>query len=155
MLSGEEAPSGTSASRPNGSLFDGSYLSVATNGVQQAQVCSNCVARDGAMKTLPNPTFDSCDSELSSAGGPAEQHTSQRRECRVPHTRYRCQHCQRHCHDSGSGTQEWRSDSGSYPVNSHHDTFNPKERERCSLYVSSHVTSLDLIFFFFFVSNIF
>lgn len=146
VLSGEEAPSRTAASRANGSLFDGLYLSHAANGAPQMQVYSSCVARDGAVQTLPNPTIDSCDSDLSLTGGPIGQHTVQRRECGMPHRHYRCQCCLVNHHDTGCGTQEWRSDSCSHPVNSHHDTCSLKECERySSAYVSSLVTSLDCL----------
>ncbi|KAM6927924.1 protein hinderin [Xenentodon cancila] len=132
VLSGEGAPSRTSASRANGSLFDGSYLSLAATGAKQTQVCSSCDARSGAIQMLPNPACLSCDRELGPSAGPAEQPTSQRRECRMPHTCHRCQRCQINRHDAGNGTQDWKSDSGSSLVNNHQDTFRLKEHDRYS-----------------------
>ncbi|XP_061584639.1 protein hinderin isoform X3 [Cololabis saira] len=132
VVSGEGAPSRTSASRANGSLSDGSYVSLAATGAQQTQMCSSCDARSGAIQMLPNPACLSCDRELGPSDGSAEQHTSQRRECRVPRTCHRSQRSKINRRDTGNGAQDWKSDSGSPLLNNHQDTFSLKEHERAS-----------------------
>lgn len=120
MLRSEEVPSRTSTSRANGSLFDGSYLSLAATPAQQPQV-----HRSGgggrAIHTHSNHVSLSCVSEFSPTDGPIKQHRIQKRECREPHSQshHRCEHYQ------GSG-----QDSDSCLENGHHDNFNQHECKR-------------------------
>ncbi|XP_037831193.1 protein hinderin isoform X2 [Kryptolebias marmoratus] len=130
VLSSEEAPSRTSASRANGSLLDGSYLSLAATGAQKAQTYRSGNARRGAVEMFGNPVSVSRDRELSPNGEPFRQHVCQKRECRQPHTCCIHERCQGSCHDTGCRTQQWRSDSSSCLVNCHHDTSSQKECER-------------------------
>ncbi|XP_035857882.1 protein hinderin isoform X1 [Sander lucioperca] len=120
VLRSEEVPSRTSTSRANGSLFDGSYLSLAATPAQQPQV-----HRSGgggrAIHTHSNHVSLSCVSEFSPTDGPIKQHRIQKRECREPHSQshHRCEHYQ------GSG-----QDSDSCLENGHHDNFNQHECKR-------------------------
>ncbi|XP_073324888.1 protein hinderin [Pagrus major] len=124
VLSCEEAPSRASTSKANGSLFDGSYLSLAAAGARQPQVhrSGGGVRGRAAVQTFSNPASPPCVSEFSPTNGAIKQHRSQRRECREPHSS--CEHCQCSGQDSGYGTQQRRRDK------CHHDTFNPNEYER-------------------------
>ncbi|XP_054473229.1 protein hinderin [Anoplopoma fimbria] len=119
VLSSEEAPSRTSTSRANGSLFDGSYLSVAATRAQQPQVHRSGGGGRGAVQTLSNhqPDSLSCESEFSPTNGPIKQHRIQKRECRESH--HRCKHCLGSVQGGGSGLE-----------NGHHDTFNQHDCER-------------------------
>uniref|UniRef100_A0A3Q2Q8W6 Zgc:162344 n=1 Tax=Fundulus heteroclitus TaxID=8078 RepID=A0A3Q2Q8W6_FUNHE len=126
----EEPPSRTSRSRVNGSLFDGSYLSLAAGGAQPAQVFRSGNARRGAVETCRNPASLSCDSEWSPNDGATKQHMRQKRDGRQPRICCTCERCQDGCHDTGYGTQHWRSESSSCLVNCHHDTFTRKEHQR-------------------------
>ncbi|RVE72995.1 hypothetical protein OJAV_G00044100 [Oryzias javanicus] len=114
VLGSEETPGRTSASRANGSAFDGSYLGLAATGARQSQVYrSGDTRRRAAHKSRSSPS-PSCCSELSPSDEPAKQHGSQRRGCREPHTCHRCQACQGSCHGTSCGTQQWKSDRSSY-----------------------------------------
>ncbi|KAK9529348.1 hypothetical protein VZT92_013448 [Zoarces viviparus] len=119
VLGSEEAPSRISTSRANGSLFDGSYLSLAATRAQQPQVHSSGGGRGGrgAIQTLSNHASLSCDSELSPTDGPIKQHSIQNRECRESH--HRCKPCLGSGQGGGSGRE-----------NGHHDTLNRHECER-------------------------
>lgn len=132
VLSCEEAPSRVSTSKANGSLFDGSYLSLAATGVQQPQAhrSGGGVRRRAAVQTFSNPASPPCVSEFSPTDGAIKPIRSQRRECREPHSS--CEHCQCSGQDSGYGTQQRRRDK------CHHDTFNPDEYERYSSTPYSH-----------------
>ncbi|MED6244247.1 hypothetical protein ATANTOWER_001055 [Ataeniobius toweri] len=130
VLGSEEAPSRTSTCRANGSLFDGSYLGLAAAGAQQAQVCRGGNARRGAVEMLRNPASLLCDNKLSPNDGATKQHMSQKRDCRQPRIAYACERCQGSCHDTGNGTQQWRSESSSCSVNCHDDTFTRREHQR-------------------------
>ncbi|XP_030276948.1 protein hinderin isoform X2 [Sparus aurata] len=123
VLSCEEAPSRVSTSKANGSLFDGSYLSLAATGVRQPQAhrSGGGVRRRAAVQTFSNPASPPCVSEFSPTDGAIKPIRSQRRECREPHSS--CEHCQCSGQDSGYGTQQRRRDK------CHHDTFNPDEYE--------------------------
>ncbi|KAE8298110.1 hypothetical protein D5F01_LYC02598 [Larimichthys crocea] len=131
VLSSEEAPSRTSTSRANGSLFDGSYLSLAATRARQPQVHRSDGGR-AAVQTFSNPACLSCVSEFSPTDGSIKQHRSQKRDYREPHSEshHRCEHYQGHGQDSGNGTQQWRSENGSRLDSGHHDTFNQHECER-------------------------
>ncbi|KAM9362217.1 protein hinderin [Symphorus nematophorus] len=132
VLSSDEAPSRSSTSRANGSLFDGSYLSLAATRAQQPQVHRGGSGGRAAVQTFSNPASLSCVSEFSPTDGPIKQHRSQRRECREPHSKshHRCEHCHVCGQDSGYGTQQRRRDNGSRLENGHHNTFNQYECER-------------------------
>ncbi|XP_041836541.1 protein hinderin [Melanotaenia boesemani] len=130
VLSSKEVPSWTSTSRANGSLFDGSYMGLAATGARQAQVHRSGDARRETVQTFRSPASLSCESELSPTDGPVKQHVSQRRECREPHACHRCEHSRGSCHDTGYGTQQERSGSGSCQVNCHHNTFSQKRCDR-------------------------
>ncbi|XP_024126696.1 protein hinderin isoform X1 [Oryzias melastigma] len=109
VLGSEEAPGRTSASRANGSAFDGSYLGLAATGARRTQVYrSGDTRRRAAHKSRCSPS-PSCCSELSPSDELAKQHGS-RRGCREPHTCHRCQGCQGSCHGTSCGTQQWKSD---------------------------------------------
>ncbi|KAG8007482.1 Protein hinderin [Nibea albiflora] len=131
VLSSEEAPSRTSTSRANGSLFDGSYLSLAATRARQPQVHRSDGGR-AAVQTFSNPACLSCVSELSPTDGSIKQHRSQKRVYREPHSEshHRCEHYQGHGQDSGYGTQQRRSENGSRLDSGHHDTFNQHQCER-------------------------
>lgn len=110
VLGSEEAPGRTSASRANGSAFDGSYLGLAATGARRTQVYrSGDTRRRAAHKSRCSPS-PSCCSELSPSDELAKQHGSRRRGCREPHTCHRCQGCQGSCHGTSCGTQQWKSD---------------------------------------------
>ncbi|XP_008278725.1 protein hinderin [Stegastes partitus] len=130
VLSSEEAPSRTSTSRANGSLFDGSYLSLAATGPQPPQVYRSGDGRERTVRAFRNPASLSCVDELSLAGGPIKQQMSQNWECREPHSCHKCEHCQCSGHDTGYGTQQWRSNNISHLVNGHHDNFTQEACER-------------------------
>ncbi|XP_040888930.1 protein hinderin [Toxotes jaculatrix] len=131
VLSREEAHSRTCASRANGSIFDGSYLSFAATRARQPQV-----HRDGhrvrpAVQTLSNPASLCCVSELSPTNGSVKQHRMHKRECREPQSCHRCtEHCNASGQDSGYGTQQRRSDNSSCPENGHCDNLNQHGCER-------------------------
>uniref|UniRef100_A0A3P8RV91 Zgc:162344 n=1 Tax=Amphiprion percula TaxID=161767 RepID=A0A3P8RV91_AMPPE len=126
VLSGEEAPSRTSTSRANGSLFDGSYLSLAATGPQQPQMYGR---GDGgrAVQTLRNPASLSGVGELSLTDGPIKQQICQNQECRELHSCQKCEHCQCSGHDTRCGTQQWRSNDRFCLAN---DNFTQEECER-------------------------
>ncbi|XP_051804737.1 protein hinderin isoform X2 [Acanthochromis polyacanthus] len=126
VLSGEEAPSRTSTSRANGSLFDGSYLSLAATGPQMYR------RGDGVrtVQTLRNPASLSGVDELSLPDGPIKQQICQNRACRELHSCQKCEHCQCSGHDTGYGAQQWRSNNRSCLANGYHDTFTQEECER-------------------------
>ncbi|XP_069007587.1 protein hinderin isoform X2 [Embiotoca jacksoni] len=130
VLSSEEAPSRTSTSRANGSLFDGSYLSLAATGAQQPHVYRSVDGRKRAAQTLRNPASLSCASELSPNDESIKQQMSQKRECRELQSGHRCAHCPGSGHDSGYGIQQRRRDNGSCLVNGHQEAFNQDECER-------------------------
>ncbi|XP_059183878.1 protein hinderin [Centropristis striata] len=121
VLNSEEAPSRTSSSRANGSLFDGSYLSLAATRAQQPQVHRSGGAGRGAKEALSNHASLSCVSEFSPTDGSIRQHRIQKKGCREPHSgsRHRCEHWQ----DSGQ-------DSGYHLEHGHHDTFSQHACER-------------------------
>ncbi|XP_051272003.1 protein hinderin isoform X2 [Dicentrarchus labrax] len=131
VLSSEEAPSRTSTSRANGSLFDGSYLSLAATHAQQPQVHKRGGGGKAAVQTLCNPASLSCVSEFSPTDGPIKQHRSQKRECWEPHSQspHRCEHSRGSAQESGYGTEQRRSND-SCLENGHHNTFNQQECER-------------------------
>lgn len=147
VLSSEEAPSRTSTSRANGSLFDGSYLSLAATQARQPQVHRIAGGETGAVQSFSNPASLSCVSEFSPTDGPIKQHRSQKRECREPHSEshHRCEHCQGCGQDSGYGTQQRRIGNGSRLENGQLDTFNQHECERYSGTVYSHNLSSHMI----------
>ncbi|XP_074484159.1 protein hinderin [Sebastes fasciatus] len=126
VLGSEEAPSRTSTSRANGSLFDGSYLSLAATRAQQPQVHRSGGGGRGATQTRSNHAPLSRVSEFSPIDGPIKQHRTQKRESRESHHRRE--------HSQGSG-----QDSGSHLENGHHDAFNQHECER--LHSGSAVSS--------------
>ncbi|XP_033481808.2 protein hinderin [Epinephelus lanceolatus] len=130
VLSGEEAPSRTSASRANGSGFDGSYLSLAATRAQQPQVHRSGGGGKAAVQTLSNCASQSCASEFSPTDGSIKQHRSQKRGSREPHSEshHRCEHCQGCGQDSGYGTRQRKNVS--HLENGHNDTFNPKDWKR-------------------------
>ncbi len=134
VLSGEEAPSRTSMSRNNGSLFDGSYLSLATTRARQPQVYRSGSGGRAAIQTFSNSASLSCASEFSPTDRQIKQHRSQKRECREPdlESHYRCENCQGCGQDSGYATQQRKSDNGSRLEKDHHDSFNQHECERYS-----------------------
>ncbi|XP_070815896.1 protein hinderin [Chaetodon trifascialis] len=130
VISSEEAPSRTSTSRANGSLFDGSYLSLAATRAWQPQVHrSGGGGEKAAVQTFSNPDTFSCVSEFSPTDGPIR---SQKRECREPYleSHNKCENCQGRGRESGYGTQKRRSDIDSHLENGHHDMFNQQECER-------------------------
>ncbi|TKS70909.1 Protein hinderin [Collichthys lucidus] len=131
VLSSEEDPSRTSTSRANGSLFDGSYLSLAATRARQPQVHRSDGGR-AAVQTFSNPACLSCVSEFSPTDGSIKQHRSQKRDYREPHSEshHRCEHYQGHGQDSGYRIQQRRSENGSYLDSGHHDTLNQHECER-------------------------
>ncbi|XP_045931623.1 protein hinderin [Micropterus dolomieu] len=124
VLSSEEAPSRTSTSRANGSLYDGSYLCLAATRAGQPQVHRSGVGERGAVQTCRNPASSSCDAEFSPVNGLIKQQKNQKSECReqLSESSHRCEHCGK---DTGYGTQQWRSDNGSRL-----ETFNQHELER-------------------------
>ncbi|XP_037535125.1 protein hinderin [Nematolebias whitei] len=128
VRSSEEAPSRTSASSANGSLLDGSYLSLAAPKAQPAQVYRSGNARR-EVEMFRNPTSVPCDCELSS-NDKTFRHACQEREFRQPHTRRTCERCHGSCHDAGCKAQQRRSDSSSRLVNCQHDTSSQEECER-------------------------
>ncbi|XP_042350591.1 protein hinderin isoform X2 [Plectropomus leopardus] len=132
VLSSEEAPSRTSTSRANGSVFDGSYLSLAATRAQQPQVHRSGGGGRAAVQTLSNHASFSCVREFTPTDEPIKQHRIQKRESREPHSesQHRCRHC--HCcgQDSGYGTQQRKNENGSNLENGHHDTLNLHECER-------------------------
>ncbi|XP_037346463.2 protein hinderin isoform X3 [Pungitius pungitius] len=113
VLSSEEAPSRTSTSRANGSLCDGSYLSLAATRAQQPQVHMRRGGGRGAMQTLCNHAPLSCDSEFSPTDGPIKQRRIQKGESGESY----------HCLGSGPG-------GGSGLADGHHDTFTQHECTR-------------------------
>ncbi|XP_032370005.1 protein hinderin isoform X2 [Etheostoma spectabile] len=121
VLRSEEAPSRTSTSRANGSLFDGSYLGLAATLAQQPHVHRSGGGGRRAVHTQSNHCSLSCVSEFSSTDGPIKQPSIQQRECREPHSQshHRCEHYQ------GSG-----QDSDFCLENGHHDNFNQHECKR-------------------------
>ncbi|XP_041813028.1 protein hinderin isoform X2 [Chelmon rostratus] len=129
VLRSEEAHSRTSTSRANGSLFDGSYLSLADTRARQPQVHRSGGGGRAAVQTFSNPVSLSCISEISPADGPIR---SQKRECREPHSEShnKCERCQGHGQDSGYGTQKRKSDNGSCLDNGNHSLFSQHECER-------------------------
>lgn len=131
VLRSEEAHSRTSTSRANGSLFDGSYLSLADTRARQPQVHRSGGGGRAAVQTFSNPVSLSCISEISPADGPIR---SQKRECREPHSEShnKCERCQGHGQDSGYGTQKRKSDNGSCLDNGNHSLFSQHECERYS-----------------------
>ncbi|XP_070704300.1 protein hinderin [Pempheris klunzingeri] len=128
VLSSEEAPSRTSTSRANGSLFDGSYLCLAATRARQPQVHRSESGGRGAAHTFSNPASLSC---VSPTGDPIKQHRNQKRECREPQSEshYGCDHCQCSGQDSGYGTQQRRTHNGSRLEKVQLDTFNQHECE--------------------------
>ncbi|XP_070759482.1 LOW QUALITY PROTEIN: protein hinderin [Enoplosus armatus] len=132
VLNSEEAPSRTSTCRANGSLFDGSYLSLTAARTGQPQVHRSAGGGRGTVQTFSNPASLSCVGEFSLTDGLIKQHRSQKMECREPHSEplHRCEHCQGSGQDSGYGTQQRRSDNGSRLENGHHNTFNQHDCER-------------------------
>ncbi|KAM7006179.1 protein hinderin [Tautogolabrus adspersus] len=119
VLSSEEAPS-----RANGSLFDGSYLGLATARAQQPQVSRSGCRGKGVVQISSDADSLSSVSESSPTDGPIKQQRSQKRQCRKPHLR--CEHCQ----DSGYGTQQRRTDNGSRLENDQYQSFNQNESAR-------------------------
>ncbi|XP_015235356.1 PREDICTED: protein hinderin [Cyprinodon variegatus] len=130
VLASEETQSRSSASRANGSLFDGSYLGLTAAGVQQSQVFRGGSGRRGAAETFRNHESLSCDSVLSPHVRATKQHMSQKKDCRKPRICYTCERCQGSCHDSSYDAQHWRSESCSCLVNCHHDSLNRREHQR-------------------------
>ncbi|XP_028262937.1 protein hinderin isoform X2 [Parambassis ranga] len=120
VLSSEEAPSRTSTSRANGSLFDGSYLGLAATGAQQPNIYRSGDGIRGGVQMLLNP---SCDSESCLTEAVVKQ--GQKRPCRKPKSCHRC-------HDTGCETQQWRSDCGPCLGDGHHYPFNEEECESTS-----------------------
>ncbi|XP_034547824.1 protein hinderin [Notolabrus celidotus] len=123
VLSSEEAPS-----RANGSLFDGSYLSLDAARAQQPQVSRSGCGGKASVQISSNADSLSCVSEFSPNDGLIKQQRSRRRQCREPHLR--CEHCQGSGRDSGYGTQQRRTENGSRLGNDQHHTFNHDECER-------------------------
>lgn len=103
VLSSEEAPS-----RANGSLFDGSYLSLAAARAQQPQVFRSGGGGKAAVQISRNADSLSCVSELSPTDELITQQRSRRRQCREMH--HTCEHCQGSGRDSGYGTQQRRTE---------------------------------------------
>ncbi|XP_018555712.1 protein hinderin isoform X1 [Lates calcarifer] len=130
VLSSEAAHSRTSTSRANGSLFDGSYLSLAATRARQPQVHRS--GDGGAVQTWSNPASLSHVGEFSPNDGPIKQHRIHKRECRDPHSEscHRCENCQGSGQDSGYGTQQRRNNTSCRLENGHHDTLNQHECER-------------------------
>lgn len=147
VLSSEEAPSRTSMSRTNGSLFDGSYLSLAATGAQQPQVYRSGGGGRAAVQTFSNPASLSCVSEVSPTGWHIKQHRSQRRECREPYSEshHRCKSCLCCGQDSGYGTQQRRSNNGSRLGNGNHETFNQHECKRYTDTLFRHDPSTHMV----------
>ncbi|KAM8917838.1 protein hinderin isoform 5-T5 [Spinachia spinachia] len=118
VLRSEEAPSRTSTSRANGSLCDGSYLSLAATRAQPPQVhMRGGGGGRGGIQTLRNHAPLSCDSEFSPTDGPIKQRRIQKRESGESYRR--CNHC------LGSGPG-----GGSGLANGRHDTFMQHECTR-------------------------
>ncbi|XP_034726592.1 protein hinderin [Etheostoma cragini] len=107
VLRTEEAPSRTSTSRANGSLFDGSYLGLAATPAQQPQVHRSGGGGRRAIHTHSNHSSLSCVSEFSPTDGPIKQHSIKQRECREPHSQshHRCEHYQGSGQDSDNFNQ--------------------------------------------------
>ncbi|XP_038133755.1 protein hinderin [Cyprinodon tularosa] len=130
VLASEETQSRSSASRANGSLFDGSYLGLTAAGAQQSKVFRGGSGRRGAAETFRNPESLSCDSVLSPHVRATKQLMSQKKDCRKPRICYTCERCQGSCHDSSYDAQHWRSESCSCLVNCHHHSLNRREHQR-------------------------
>ncbi|KAF7663686.1 hypothetical protein LDENG_00203830 [Lucifuga dentata] len=134
VLISEEAPSRTATSRTNGSLFDGSYLSLAQprgpqvhrsgGGGGRARKTASNHASFSAM-TIPN-SFSS-ESDCSPTEGAVKQHRIQKEGLSEPHSKshHRCEHYQ------GSGYRA--------PEKSYNGALNQHECERphCRNTVSS------------------
>ncbi|KAK5872838.1 hypothetical protein PBY51_013500 [Eleginops maclovinus] len=115
VLSSEEAANTTSTSRANGSLFDGSYLSLPATRAQQPQVHRGSGGGGTAMHSQSNNAASlSCAGEFSPTNGPNQQR-------RIQKSRESRSECQHRC---GRG-----QDRGSRLENGHHDTFNQQECE--------------------------
>lgn len=134
VLSGEEAPSRTSLSRANGSLFDGSYLSLAAARAQQPHVCRNNGVEKEAIQPISNRACLSCASEFSPADAVIKQYRSQKRECTNSHseTFYKCDYCHDSVLDSAYGTQQRTKSNVSHPENITHELSNQHKCERYS-----------------------
>ncbi|XP_074551040.1 protein hinderin [Halichoeres trimaculatus] len=123
VLSSEEAPS-----RANGSLFDGSYLSLAAARAQQPQVFRSGCGGKAAVQIPSNADSLSCVSEFSPTDELITQQRSRRRQCRETHRT--CEHCQGSGQDSGYGTQQRKTENGSRLGNDQHHNFNQDECDR-------------------------
>uniref|UniRef100_A0A672Y4L1 Zgc:162344 n=1 Tax=Sphaeramia orbicularis TaxID=375764 RepID=A0A672Y4L1_9TELE len=109
----------TSLSRANGSLFDGSYLSLAAARAQQPHVCRNNGVGKEAVQPISNHACLSCDSEFSPADAAISQHRSRKGECTNSHSEsyYKCDYCQHSVQDSGYGTQQRTKNNVPHPEN--------------------------------------
>ena len=130
VLSSEEAANRTSTSRANGSLFDGSYLSLPATRVHRG-------GGSGGGRTATthsqssNAATLSCAGEISPTDGPIQQLRTQK--SRESEGQHRCGPCR-------------GQDSGARIENGHHDTSNQHECERYSLYhFSYHIIVLVLL----------
>nr|XP_020448246.1 protein hinderin isoform X2 [Monopterus albus] len=132
VLTSEEAPSRASTSRVHGSLFDGSYLSLAVTQGQQPQRHRSGDGGRGTVQTCCNPACLSCVSEFSPTDGQIKQHLSQKKERREPDSEscHRCAQCQDGGQNNGCGTQQQRSDNASHLENGYHNTVNQCECKR-------------------------
>ncbi|XP_028301670.1 protein hinderin isoform X2 [Gouania willdenowi] len=90
-LCSEEAPSRAVAGQANGSLFDGSYLSLPACGGQQTLVHKNGDGQREAVQTDRNPSVSSCVFEPSPFDGVIKQHKCEKKVCRECH---RCEQIQ-------------------------------------------------------------
>lgn len=124
VLSTEEVPSRTSSRKMDGSLFDGSYLSL--------QVQRNSDEGRAAVQTCSNPVSLSCAPALCSTHGQTKPHRSDKRKCSEAHSEscQRCEQCQ--VQNSVCGTHQWRGCNGPHPENGHQDTFDKYNCERYS-----------------------
>ncbi|XP_029007852.1 protein hinderin [Betta splendens] len=121
VLSTEEMPSRTPSRKVDGSLFDGSYLSLQ---VQRS-------ADEGrAVQTCSNPVSVSCATALCSTHGQTKPHRSDKRECTEPHSQscQRCEQCQ--VQNSVYGTHQCRGCNGPHLQNGQQDRFNKRDCER-------------------------
>ncbi|XP_029990296.1 protein hinderin [Sphaeramia orbicularis] len=143
ILNGEEAPSRTSLSRANGSLFDGSYLSLAAARAQQPHVCRNNGVGKEAVQPISNHACLSCDSEFSPADAAISQHRSRKGECTNSHSEsyYKCDYCQHSVQDSGYGTQQRTKNNVPHPENIAHEMSTQHKCER--LHQRSQMDSMD------------
>ncbi|KAM3621556.1 uncharacterized protein V6R79_012777 [Siganus canaliculatus] len=131
VLINEEDQHKQSRSRSNGSLFDGSYLGIATTAsrAQPPQVRDNSGGGRAAVQTLSNSASLSCVTEFS----PTDESTwNQKREYREPHSEshHRWKRCQVCGQDSGYETRRRRGDNSSRLDEGHQDSFNQHQCER-------------------------